>query len=76
MKGWKTIIFCGPVVVMIAATYIALLVRRGFSANTEPSTLEKILAQTVRNLAIPNSAFENRRRAERREGPLTHGLRQ
>jgi mono/diheme cytochrome c family protein len=36
------------------AIVAAILVRRGFSAKSEPSSFEKVLAGTVRNWAIPN----------------------
>jgi predicted CXXCH cytochrome family protein len=36
--------------------YTAILIRRGFSTTEEPSSLEKIVARTVRNLAIPRKA--------------------
>ncbi len=39
-----------------AAAYGAILIRRGFSAAGEPSSLEKIAARTARHLAIPSRA--------------------
>jgi hypothetical protein len=32
----------------------ALLIRRGFRANSEPSYLERVIARSIRNFAIPN----------------------
>src|SRR5215472_4139923 len=42
--------------VILAATYAVMLIRQGFSANEEPSAVEKLVARTVRNLSIPASA--------------------
>ena len=56
MKRWKIfllILLIGTIVVAFATT---LLMRRGFRATAEPSSFEKALAGTVRNLAIPRRA--------------------
>ena len=56
MKRWKIfllLLLIGAIVVAVATT---LLMRRGFRATTEPSSFEKTLARTVRNLAIPRRA--------------------
>jgi predicted CXXCH cytochrome family protein len=51
-------------IAIIAAVYAVFLIRRGFSAAAEPSSLEKVLARTVRNLSIP-------RRARKEKNPWT-----
>jgi len=56
MKRWKALVLVVFGAVVVAAAYGALLVRRGFSAAGEPSSLEKIAARTARNLAIPHRA--------------------
>jgi len=43
-------------VVILAGIYVAMVIRRGFSARDEPSSLERIVAQAARNLAIPGHA--------------------
>jgi len=56
VKRWKIfllLLLIGAIVVAVATT---LLMRRGFRATTEPSSFEKALARTVRNLAIPRRA--------------------
>ena len=56
MKRWKIfllLLLIGAIVVAVATT---LLMRRGLRATTEPSSFEKTLARTVRNLAIPRRA--------------------
>jgi len=40
--------------VVIAAALGLLVIRRGFSARNEPTSLEKTVARFVRNLSIPN----------------------
>jgi predicted CXXCH cytochrome family protein len=41
---------------LFAAIYFFFLIRRGFSATDEPSTIERTVARTVRNLSIPSKA--------------------
>ena len=55
MIRWKTLllVFCGLVVA--AGIFALLLIQRGFSARDEPSLPERLLARTVRNVAIPRS---------------------
>src|SRR5262249_54210820 len=53
-RAWIFAIF-GAVVVG-ALVYGGLLIAHGFSAAEEPSSLEKLVARTTRNLAIPNRA--------------------
>jgi predicted CXXCH cytochrome family protein len=56
MVRWKTLIlsFCGLVV--IAAALGLLMIRRGFSARDEPTSLERVVARSVRNFSIPSYA--------------------
>jgi len=56
MKRWKALLLAVFAVAIAVAIYGTALVRRGFSAAEEPSTLEKIVARTVRNLSIPRKA--------------------
>ena len=53
MNRWKAIVLVAAVA---AAIYGAVMIRRGFSAAAEPSSLEKIAARAARNLAIPATA--------------------
>jgi predicted CXXCH cytochrome family protein len=43
-------------VVILAVGYGASVIRRGFSATDQPSAVERVVARTVRNLGIPQSA--------------------
>src|SRR6516165_4442198 len=54
----KTLIlgFCCLAVITAAVGW--LLIRRGFSARDEPTSLEKIVARFVRNLSIPNRVVQ------------------
>jgi predicted CXXCH cytochrome family protein len=56
MKSWSKILLALLVAAVAAVIYGALLIHRGFSASEEPSLLEKIVARTARNLAIPSGA--------------------
>jgi predicted CXXCH cytochrome family protein len=56
MKRWKALVLVVFGAAVIAAAYGAILIRRGFSAAGEPSSLEKIAARAARNLAIPHHA--------------------
>jgi predicted CXXCH cytochrome family protein len=60
MKSWKKFLFVLFAAALAAAIYGAIMVRRGFSAIDEPSSLEKVVARTVRNLAIPSGARKER----------------
>ena len=46
------LIFCGFAAVMGILCF--LLIRRGFSARDEPTSVERIVARFVRNFSIPN----------------------
>ena len=56
MKRWKKLVVVLVVLGIFAAVYATVLIRRGFSTLDEPSALEKLVARTVRNLAIPAAA--------------------
>src|ERR1700686_2323714 len=43
-------------VVVVAGIDGTMLIRRGFSTKDQPSSLERVIARTARNLAIPMSA--------------------
>jgi predicted CXXCH cytochrome family protein len=43
-------------VILLVAAYGILIIRRGFSATAEPSSVEKVVARTVRNISIPSRA--------------------
>jgi predicted CXXCH cytochrome family protein len=55
MKLWRISLFVFVSVLLLGAIFIAALIHRGFSTRSEPSSFEKILATTVRNLAIPRA---------------------
>ncbi len=56
MKRWKKLLLVLVALGVLTAVYGAVLIRRGFSTLDEPSALEKLVARTVRNLAIPAAA--------------------
>jgi cytochrome c553 len=56
MKRWKKLLLVLVALGVLAAVYGAVLIRRGFSTMDEPSAPEKLVARTVRNLAIPAAA--------------------
>jgi predicted CXXCH cytochrome family protein len=62
MRSWKTLLVFVVVLALIAGIGAALFIRRGFSAQSEPSGFEKTVARKIRNLAIP-------RRDRRRKNP-------
>jgi predicted CXXCH cytochrome family protein len=56
MKGWRLLLLLLVTVAIFAAICNVVLIRRGFSARSEPSSFEKLLARTIRNLAIPSGS--------------------
>jgi predicted CXXCH cytochrome family protein len=56
MNRWKAFVVLLFVAAVAATVCAAILIRRGFSAAEEPSSLEKVAARTARNLAIPSRA--------------------
>ncbi|HEY6904844.1 MAG TPA: c-type cytochrome [Candidatus Acidoferrales bacterium] len=63
MKAWKAFLLAILTVAAVAAICGAVLIHRGFRATTEPSALEKVVARTARDWAIPG-------RARREKNPL------
>ena len=56
MKPWKKLLLVLVALLLLATAYGIVLISRGFSAAAEPSSLEKLLARSVRNLSIPARA--------------------
>jgi predicted CXXCH cytochrome family protein len=56
IKAWKISLLLFGATVIAVGLYAASVIRRGFSANSEPSSIERVVARAVRNLAIPASA--------------------
>ena len=56
MKARYKILLGLLVSVALASVGVGLLLRRGFRATDEPSSVEEAIARTVRNLAIPGEA--------------------
>ena len=55
MKPWKVASLILLALVVAAAGYGLILVRRGFSALATPSVLEVFAATTARKIAVPSS---------------------
>lgn len=53
MKTWKTLLLAALVVAIVIVIAGVALIGRGFRATTEPSAAERVVARTIRNLAIP-----------------------
>ena len=53
MKPWKVILLVFVAVIVAAVAYGASMIRRGFSARDEASTLETVVASAVRKISIP-----------------------
>jgi mono/diheme cytochrome c family protein len=56
MKIPKSILWIVFAIVVVAAAYGTVLIRRGFSTKDRPSSLETALARATRNAAIPGKA--------------------
>ena len=56
MKAWKAFLLAILAVAVVVAICGGVLIHRGFRATTEPSSLEKVVARTARNWAIPGRA--------------------
>jgi mono/diheme cytochrome c family protein len=56
MKGWRLLLLLIVTVAIFVAVCTGILIRRGFSARSEPSSIEKVLARPLRNLAIPSGS--------------------
>jgi predicted CXXCH cytochrome family protein len=60
MKVWKSLGLSIAFIVVAGAIVAVLLIERGFRATSEPSAAEAFVARTLRNLAIPHHAKEER----------------
>jgi len=56
MTSWKKIGLALGALFLAAMVYVVVLIWRGFSARDEPSSLERVVARAMRNLAIPGRA--------------------
>jgi mono/diheme cytochrome c family protein len=66
---WTTI-----AVLIVLAAYGNFMIRRGFSAKAEPSAAEKLIAHTMRDLAIPASARNEKNPLPASEANIHDGL--
>jgi mono/diheme cytochrome c family protein len=60
MKLWKAFSLAVPLVVVIAAGYGIALIRGGFSTRESPSAVERFVATTARQMAVPSKYRELR----------------
>jgi predicted CXXCH cytochrome family protein len=60
MKAWKKFLLAIVVVATVASIWATLVLRRGFRATAEPSPWEGAVARSVRNLAIPTFARQQK----------------
>lgn len=65
VRAWKAFLLALLVVAVIVAVCGAVWIHRGFRATSEPSGLEKVVAQAVRNWAIPGRARSEKNPLER-----------
>ena len=56
MRIPKSILWILLAIVIVAAAYGTIVIRRGFSTKDRPSSLETALARAARSLAIPSNA--------------------
>ncbi len=56
MKQRNAVLLILLAVAILAAAYGTAVIRRGFSAADQPSTVETVVSRAVRNLGIPGSA--------------------
>jgi predicted CXXCH cytochrome family protein len=56
MKSWKALALLLVAIAILAVVYGAAVIRRGFSAADQPSSLETVVSRTVRNLGIPRGS--------------------
>jgi predicted CXXCH cytochrome family protein len=56
MNRWKALVLLLLAAAVIVVLYGAAVIRRGFSAIDQPSSLEVAAARTIRSLGIPGSA--------------------
>ena len=55
MKTWKLVVVALLIFVTCGAVFGWIEIRRGFSARTEPSSIEMFAATTARQLAVPSA---------------------
>jgi mono/diheme cytochrome c family protein len=60
VKSWKIILLVFLMFAIVGVICIGLMIWRGFRATAEPSRFEAVVARTVRNLAIPTHARNER----------------
>jgi mono/diheme cytochrome c family protein len=60
-------------VLAVTAAYCTHVIRRGFSASGQPSSIERLVARSVRNLAIPASARNEKNPFSATSENLTEG---
>ncbi len=58
MRFWQKWLVGLLAVAVVGAVGLSLLIRRGFSAKSDPSAFERRVARTIRNLAIPSAVRE------------------
>src|SRR6266853_2458960 len=56
MKRRNTVFLILLAIIIMRVAYGTAVIRRGFSATDQPSAVETVMARTVRNLGIPQSA--------------------
>src|SRR5579872_6973230 len=56
MNRWNGFLLTFVAIIILASVAAIALIHRGFRATTEPSSIERLIARSVRNLAIPSSA--------------------
>ena len=71
MKRWKALALGFGSVVLGAGLLGVLIIQHGLSARDNPTSLERILARAIRNLAIPRHAAEERSPLQATLGSLT-----
>src|SRR5260370_5348448 len=60
MKNRDTVLLTLLGIALLVIAYGAAVIRRGFSAADQPSSLEKVVSRTVRNLGIPSGALDEK----------------
>jgi predicted CXXCH cytochrome family protein len=56
MKRWNAFLLVLIALAVLAVIYGTTVIRRGFSTTDQPSTVERVMARTVRNMGIPRTA--------------------
>ncbi len=73
MKAWKAFLLAIIAVAVVAAICGAVWIHRGFRATSEPSALEKVVARTARNWAIPGRARNEKNQLKHTSENLREG---